>query len=186
MMIVCSLIGLVLFNFGKEVTKILAFPLLFLFFMVPVPVSIHGLVAFPLQLFATGIARTIIQALGIPVLQEGNMLYFAQTHLEVAEACSGLRSMTAFLMLSVLFAYFMAPVWWRRMLLVLSVVPLAIGANIVRITGTGILAHFFGARIARGVLHDFSGLAVFALGLGCLFLEFMLLNRGRSERRKNG
>ena len=184
-MLVCSLIGLVMFNCGKAVMKILAFPLLFLFFMVPVPVSLHGLVAFPLQLFATGIARAMIQFMGLPVLQEGNMLYFARTHLEVAEACSGLRSMTAFFMLSVLFAYFMAPVWWRRGLLVLSAVPLAIAANIVRVTGTGILAHFFGARIARGFLHDFSGLAVFALGLGCLFLEFMLLNKDRPARRKN-
>lgn len=182
-MMILSLIGLVLFNFGTTVFKILAFPLLYLIFMIPVPVSIYSLAAFPLQLFATNISYRIIQALSIPVLQEGNMLYFAQTQLEVAEACSGLRSMTAFIMISVLFAYLMNKGWGRRFILILSAIPLAIAANIIRVTGTGILAHFYGEKVARGFLHDFSGLAVFVFGLLLLYFEFMLLNRGR-ERKK--
>jgi exosortase len=176
-MIIVSLIGLVLFNFGWQIFKILAFPLCYLIFMVPVPVSIYGLIAFPLQLFATDVSHAIIQAVSIPVLQEGNMLYFVQTQLEVAEACSGLRSMMAFVMLSVLFAYIMDRGWWRRAVLVLSAIPLAIFANIVRVTGTGILAHFYGGEVARGFMHDFSGMAVFVFGLALMFLEYQALNR---------
>jgi len=176
-MIVFSLIGLVIFNFGGTVFKILAFPLLYLIFMVPVPVSIYTLVAFPLQLFATDVAHFLIQALSIPVLQEGNMLYFVQTQLEVAEACSGLRSMMAFIMLGALFAYLMQKSWPRRSVLILSAIPLAIVANIIRVTGTGILAHFYGGQVARGFLHEFSGLAVFAFGFILLLGEYMLLNR---------
>lgn len=180
-MLVSSLAGLVLFNFGSSIFKILAFPLLYLFFMVPVPISIYSLTAMPLQLFATDIARFIIQTLNIPVLQEGNMLYFAQTQLEVAEACSGLRSMTAFVMLGVLFAYLMDKGPWRQIILVLSAIPLAIFANVIRVTGTGILAHFYGKEAARGFLHEFSGMAVFVFGFILLFLEYKFLSKPATE-----
>ncbi len=179
-MIVFSLIGLILFNFGPMIFKILVFPLIYLIFMIPVPVSVYTLVAFPLQLFATNVAYVLIKAVNIPVFKEGNMLYFAQTQLEVAEACSGLRSMMAFVMLSVLFAYFMHKGWLRRGILVLSSVPMAIAVNIVRVAGTGVLAHFYGEKVARGFMHEFSGLVVFVLGLVLMFMEFVLLNKTRT------
>ena len=107
------------------------------------------------------------------------MLYFAQAQLEVAEACSGLRSMTAFIMLSFLFVYMMDKSWWKRLFIILSAIPLAIFVNLLRVTGTGILAHFYGGEVARSFLHDFSGLAVFAFGLILLFLEYLILNKLR-------
>ncbi len=179
--IVTSLIGLVLLNFGSPVFRIIAFPLIYLIFMIPVPTSIYGLVAFPLQLFASDVSAFIIGILSIPVFQEGNMLYFVQTQLEVAEACSGLRSMMAFVMLSCLFAYMMRPSWKRRFIIVLSAIPLAIFANIIRVTGTGILAHFYGDKVARGFLHEFSGLAVFAFGFVLLMGEYWLLERKKDK-----
>ena len=181
-MIVFSLIGLVLFNFGTAIFSIIMFPLFYLFFMIPVPVSIYGIVAFPLQLFATKISTLLMHVVSIPVYREGNMLYFAQTQLEVAEACSGLRSMTAFIMLSFLFAYMMKTRYWPRIAIILSAIPLALFANILRVTGTGILAHFYGSKVARGFLHEFSGLAVFALGFVLLFGEYLLLNRADSKQ----
>lgn len=182
LMIVTSLIGLVLYNYGREIFGLLKFPLIYLVFMIPIPVSIYNLVAFPLQLFATKVSHFLISLMQIPVYREGNMLYFVQTQLEVAEACSGLRSMMAFVMLSVLFAYLMRG-WGRRIILVASAIPLAIFANIVRVTGTGVLAHFYGGKVARGFLHEFSGLAVFAFGFVLLFLVYWLLNKwsGRKE-----
>lgn len=176
-MIVFSLIGLVLFTLGKAIFSVLAFPLCFLIFMVPVPDSILNLVSFPLQLFATEISAFLIQTLSIPAYREGNMLYFAQTQLEVAEACSGIRSVMSFGMLSFIFAYLMKKIWWKRILLVLSTIPLALFANIVRVTATGILAHYFGDQVARGFLHEFSGLVVFAFGFVLLLLEYMMLNK---------
>lgn len=176
-MIVFSLIGLLLFTLGKEVVTTLGFPLLFLVFMIPVPSGIQGIISFPLQLFATKIAYFLIQALSIPVHQEGNMLYFAQTQLEVAEACSGLRSIAAFTVLSVVFAYLLNKGWRRRVLLLASAVPIALFTNIIRISGTGILAHHFGSGIADGFLHQFSGLLVFVFGFVLLMAEFILLDR---------
>lgn len=175
LMIVSSLIGIVLYVYGTNIFKIIAFPLLFAFFMIPAPYSIISLVALPLQLFATNISAFVIKAVSIPVYQEGNMLYFAQTQLEVAEACSGLRSITALTMLSVLFVYLMECEVWKKIIILMSAIPIAIIANITRVTGTGILAHFFGGQVARGFLHDFSGIAVFAFGLAVLFLEAQIL-----------
>jgi exosortase len=180
-MMVSSLSGLVIFTLGKRYFKLLAFPLLFLFFMVPIPDSILGLVALPLQLFATKASTFLIQTFSIPAYREGNMLYFAQTQLEVAEACSGIRSIMSFGMLSFIFAYMMDNIWWKRIFLVLSTIPLALFVNIVRVTGTGILAHYYGAKVALGFLHEFSGLAVFALGFFLLLGEFLLLNKVRGK-----
>lgn len=181
LMIVCSLCGLVLFCCGKEVWKNFAFPLLFLFFMVPVPDSIILRVSFPLQIFATKVAHYLIQLVSIPCLRDGNMLYFAETQLEVAEACSGIRSVMAYLMLSFLFAYLMKKNWWKKVIVIFSAIPLALIANIVRVTGTGVIAHFYGGRIARGFLHEFSGIVVFIFGFMLLFIEFLFLNRKHDE-----
>ena len=176
-MIVFSLAGLILFTLGKRVFRILLFPIFFLLFMVPVPDTIVNAVAFPLQLFATKVSAGIIQFCTIPVYREGNMLYFVQTQLEVAEACSGIRSLVSLIMLSVIFMTQMRRGWLFKAIILFSAVPIALIANIFRVSGTGILAHFFGDQVARGFLHEFSGLAVFAFGLIVLFIEFSLLNR---------
>lgn len=176
-MVVTSLIGILFFTLGKAKVSTIIFPLLFLLFMVPIPDSLLQLVAFPLQLFATKISANIIAALNIPVYREGNMLTFVSTQLEVAEACSGIRSIMAYTMLSILFAYYLQGGWGKRIVLLLSAVPMALCANIVRVTGTGILAHFFGASVAKGFLHEFSGIVVFVFGLFLLGAEFVALER---------
>lgn len=177
--IVSTLIGLVIFNLGGNIFSRLAFPLLFLLFMVPVPVSIVGLVSFPLQLIVTKLSAFIISSLSIPVLVEGNMLYFANTSLEVAEACSGIRSLVSYLMLGVLFAYLMNGSMKRQLILLFSTVPLAFFANLLRVTATGILARFFGSKVARGFLHEFSGMVIFVFGFILLFVLYNLLERTR-------
>lgn len=184
LMIVFSLFGLLWSCMGWQVVRVLAFPLGFLVFMVPVPDSVLGMVSFPLQLLATKIAAGVIQFCSIPVYREGNMLYFVHAQLEVAEACSGIRSIMSLTMLSVIFAHLSGNGWWRKALLIFSAIPIAMLANILRVSGTGILAHFFGNKVARGFLHEFSGLAVFVFGLVLLFLVFNLLNRiGNSNPR---
>jgi len=176
-MLVVSLIGLIWCCLGSAMVRRLAFPLGFLFFMIPVPVTLLGMISFPLQMIATKISAGVISFCSIPVFREGNMLYFVNTQLEVAEACSGIRSIMSMIMLSFIFAYLAAPGWWRKFALILSAIPIAMLANIVRVSGTGVLAHFWGDRVARGFMHDFSGMAVFVFGLAILGMEFFLLNR---------
>ena len=183
-MIIFSLVGLMLFTFGSSIFKLMVFPFFFLLFMVPVPDSIVGFVAFPLQLFATKVSSIVIQAFSIPVYREGNMLYFVQTQLETAEACSGVRSIISLTMLSVIFVYLLDGGWIRKAILLASAVPLALSINIIRVSGTGILAHFHGEKAARGFLHEFSGIAVFAFGFIALLIEFLLLRRIGSKVSK--
>jgi exosortase len=173
-MIVCSLMGLVLFCLGKEFFRQTAFPILFLLFMIPVPEAIVNLVSLPLQLFATEVSTSLIQTFAIPAYREGNMVYFVNTQLEVAEACSGIRSLVSLAMIAVIFAHLLKKGWGISSILLLSAVPFSILANILRVTGTGVLAHTFGSKVATGFLHDISGLAVFLFGMSMLFAEYRL------------
>lgn len=183
--IVTTLAGLVIYHLGLRNFYKISFPFLFLFFMVPVPVSIITKVSLPLQLLVTKISASIIKLMSIPVYREGNMLYFANVSLEVAEACSGIRSLIAFFMLSSLFAYSSKGFLSKRLVILLSAVPLAFFVNLLRVTGTGILAHYFGGSVARGFLHEFSGIVVFWIGLVLLFIISKLFKTNTAKLKKN-
>jgi exosortase len=172
---VSAVIGIVLYNYGEKIFLSLAFPLLFLYFMIPVPVSIEAIVSFRLQLWVTQLSSAILSALSITVLQEGNILQFANCSLEVAEACSGIRSLTAYIMLGCLFGYMMRGSFIRRSMMVIIAVPLAFLVNILRVVGTGVLANYYGSHVARGFLHEFSGIAVFLVGFFLFFLIYRLI-----------
>jgi len=182
--LVLSLFGLLWCLLGNQIIRILAFPILFLLFMIPVPYSLLSLVSAPLQLIATKISAHLIGACSIPVYREGNMLYFVVTQLEVAEACSGIRSIMSLSMLAFAFGSFLRDGWKNRIVLVLLAIPIAMAANIIRIAGTGVLAHFYGDKVARGFLHEFSGIVVFAFGLVVMVGIFSLMNRKRGANVK--
>jgi exosortase len=172
---VTAINGLVLYNYGRKVYAKLVFPLLFLYFMIPVPVSIEAIVSFRLQLWVTQISSTILSLFSIAVLREGNLLHFANCSLEVAEACSGIRSLTAYIMLGCLFGYMIRGSFFRRSIMVLVAVPLAIFVNITRVVGTGILANYYGSTVARGFLHEFSGIFVFLVGFILFYLIYQIV-----------
>jgi len=171
--------GIILFLLGKEFFKALLFPLAFLIFMIPIPSVLMDRVTFPMQIFASKVAAGSLDLIGIPVLREGNIIQLANTSLEVAEACSGIRSLISLLALSVVFAYFSQNTTWKRVVLVLSTFPIAIVANAARVTGTGILAHHYGDKVAQGFFHGFSGWILFVVAFVCLFLLGALLSRGK-------
>jgi len=169
--------GIILFLLGKEFYKTLLFPLGFLIFMIPIPSVLMDRITFPMQLFASKVAARYLYLIGIPVLREGNIMQLANTSLEVAEACSGIRSLISLLALSVVFAYFSQNTTLKRVLLVLSTFPIAIIANAARVTGTGILAHHYGDKVAQGFFHGFSGWILFVVAFVCLFLLGAMLSR---------
>lgn len=176
-MMVLSIIGVILFNYGSDYFKRLVFPIIFLIFMIPIPVSVISMVSLPLRRMATDISAFLIQLTSIPTYQEGNMLYFVQTQLEVAEACSGIHSMMAMLMLCTVIVYMKPMKNTGRAILLASAIPIAMLANIVRVSGTGMLAHFYGEAVARGFLHEFSGMVVFGFGLVLLVGTYKLINK---------
>lgn len=163
-------IGLVLFFFGWARLRVVAFPIAFLVLMIPLPAIIFNQIAFPLQLLASRFGEATLTTVDIPVLREGNVLVLANTSLEVAEACSGIRSLITLLTLGIVYGYFADSRFWVRCLIALSSVPVAIVANGARVAGTGIAATYFGPAAAEGFFHEFSGwivfIAAFALMLG--------------------
>ena len=169
--LIIVLAGLVLLMLGPRALKTLLFPIAFIFFMIPLPAIVVNAVAFPLQLFAARTAEFCLFNFGIPVLREGNVIVLAGTTLEVAEACSGIRSLQALLALGTVYAYFSQRAMWKRWVLVLLSIPIAIAANAFRVSGTGVLANYWGSQAAEGFYHTFSGWLIFVVAflllLGC-------------------
>ncbi len=184
--IILVLLGMALFLLGTAVTRRLLLPIAYLLFMVPLPAIIWNKIAFPMQLFSSAITEIVIQAIGIPVFREGNVLHLAQTTLEVVDACSGLRSLTTMFALSVALAWFSGHPVWKKWMLFFAAAPIAIFANIVRLTLTAGLASVYGEKVAQGFLHDFSGLFTFIFGLALLLLVSKLLQgeAGADSSRK--
>ena len=168
--IVFLIAGTVLFAAGVDALRILAFPIAFLFLMVPPPAIIFNQIAFPLQLLASRFGEATLQALSIPVLREGNLITLANTTLEVAEACSGIRSLISLLTLGIVYGYFADPRLSIRTIIALSAVPIAIVANGLRVAGTGVAAHYYGAEAAEGFFHTFSGWVVFIVAFVLMYL----------------
>lgn len=155
--------GIVLFLFGWQHLKVLSFPIAFLLLMIPIPAIIFNQIAFPLQLLASKLGEWAISMAGIPVLREGNVLVLPSTSLEVAEACSGIRSLVSLITLGIAYGYFMDRRLWVRLLIVVSTIPVAIVANGARVAATGMAAEWIGPAAAQGFFHEFSGWIVFIL-----------------------
>ncbi len=162
--------GAILFIYGWQHLRILAFPLAFLLLMIPIPAIIFNQIAFPLQLLASRFGEVVLTIAGVPVLREGNVITLSNTSLEVAEACSGIRSLDLAadaghrlrLPASTGGAGRASPSRSRR-----SRWPSSRTA--IRVAGTGLAAHFVGPEAAQGFFHEFSGWLVFVVAFVLLF-----------------
>ena len=175
--LVFLLAGIIIFWCGREVMKLTALPVAFLFFMVPLPYIVYDAMAFPLKLFVAKYSVLSLKLMGITVLREGNIIMFPQTVLEVADACSGLRSLMSLLALAVAVAFMTLKSPGKRLILIVSALPIAILTNMLRVIVTGVLAQYYGAAAAEGFFHEFAGLAVFAVAMVLLLTESALLRR---------
>src|SRR6202167_6223009 len=162
-----SLVGMLLVLGGTALVREVAFPLLLLPFMIPIPTVVYNQITFPLQLFASRVAENLLSAIDIPVLREGNVLELASQKLSVAEACSGIRSLLSLSFLALVYAYFADRKVWMRWALFLGVLPIAILANAGRVTITGILSER-DPELARGFFHELEGFVIFAIALAML------------------
>jgi exosortase len=199
--LVLLLAGVTIYFWGWTLLRLLLVPFCLLFLALPIPAIIFNKIAFPLQLFASRCAVWSMSLLGIPVLRQGNIIElkplnsFDTKKLEVVEACSGIRSLMTLVTLAVVFAYFthspsnnspnsgkrfgfLRDYWfWRAVLLIVSAVPIAILTNAFRVSGTGVLAHYYGTGIADGFFHSFSGWAMYIVAFILLFGIGMILDR---------
>lgn len=178
------LAGIILFLFGKALLRGISVPFGYLFFMVPLPYILYDAVAFPLKLMVAKYSVMFLHALGVVVWRDGNIIMFPNIELEVADACSGMRSLFSLLALAVALAYFTQKTKVRALILALSSIPIAILANSIRVIVTGILAKHFGSKAAEGFFHEFAGLAVFAMAMAMLIGVGVLLRKAGKDDKQ--
>ena len=166
--LIIVLSGLVLFNLGPAIFKIVSFPLLFLFFMIPLPAVIFYAIAFPLQTIAAKSATLALDLLGVPVLLEGHVIHLSHTTLGVTEACSGIRSLISLLALAAAWSYLSFKGILARAVLMVSAVPITIAANSTRVILTAFIAQWFGMQYAEGFYHTFAGWIIFIVAFAGL------------------
>jgi len=171
------LAGLIWYLLGLQHLRVISFAVAYLVFMIPFPSILLDTITFPLQLFTSTVAANSLQLLGIPVLREGNIIHLASNSLEVADACSGLRSIISLLALGIIFAYFSQKFFWKRALLVLACVPIAVIVNALRVSVTGTLAHRCGMDAADGFFHGFSGFLVFGASFALMVFVGLFLSQ---------
>jgi len=174
--LVILLTGLVHTFWGKQRLRTLMFPLLLLATMVPPPVIVYNQLAAPMQLFASAVSTRIAQFCGVSVFQDGNVIQLATTTLGVEEACSGLRALSALIVMALLLGFAQCRRPLTRVLLLALAFPIAIFVNVLRVAGTAILADY-NAELAMGFYHTFSGWLVFLLGIAFVFGTSYVLRR---------
>jgi exosortase len=173
--------GLVVYFLGWSSFREAFFPWAFLILMIPIPALILNQITFPLQVLASKVAAGVLPFFGVPVLREGNVIILPAMALEVAEACSGIRSLLSLTTLAIIYGYFMEARLWIRIALALASVPIAVAANSIRIVGTGLLVQYWDPSKGEGFFHAFSGWLIFVVSLAMLILVHKLL--GLFERK---
>jgi exosortase len=163
--LVMLLAGCILFLYGRAWLRVISFPLGFLLLMVPPPALLFNQIALPLQLFASQVAEVALRACGVPILRDGNVLELVGMRLEVAEACSGIRSIVALFAFALALDHLSGSTWPRQVGLVAATVPIAILANAGRVVATGFAAQVWGPAVADGALHTVAGALVFVSGV---------------------
>ncbi|HKI18618.1 MAG TPA: exosortase/archaeosortase family protein [Isosphaeraceae bacterium] len=170
--------GLFAILFGSLALRRYWFAFFFLIFMIPLPVALYSMIASPLQLLASRVAATVMNASGVPVLRDGNKMTLpGGTQLFVAEACSGVRQLTGFLALTTAVAYLSTRPIWYRIVVIMSAFPIALSANIARVVLTGFVMHFLNPQYASGAFHTLEGLLMMGFGLLLLNLECWVLHQ---------
>lgn len=168
--IVLTLGALVLMVAGWRVLRRVAWVLLFLFLMFPLPGRIHNMVSDPLQRLATTGSVFLLEAFGVPVTQQGNIVMLNDSiPMAVAEACSGLRMLTAFIIVAAFIAYMVKRPRWQKAVLLASSIPVAVVSNMIRIMATGIIMLYVSVEIGEKFFHDFAGLVMMPAAVSLIF-----------------
>ncbi|NIP41918.1 MAG: exosortase/archaeosortase family protein [candidate division Zixibacteria bacterium] len=178
---VTLLFSLSLYMFGWPFTRKIWFAFFFMLFMIPIPYVIYYSLTFPMQLFASKISTNILNLIDLPLIRQGNIIHIPNYSMEVAEACSGIRSLFSLLALGALYAYFTQPNKIKAVILFLSTIPIAIAGNVFRITVTALGAHLISTEFAEGPLHEVSGMIVFVFSLLLLLIFGAILKWKKPE-----
>ncbi|HKU25647.1 MAG TPA: exosortase A [Candidatus Sulfotelmatobacter sp.] len=171
------LAGFVVLFGGWNFFRALLFPWAFLFLMIPIPAIIFNQITFPLQILASKLAAATLPLFGVPVLRQGNVMTLASQVLQVAEACSGIRSLMSLVTLAIIYGYLMERRLWIRYVLALAAVPVAVVANAFRIISTGLMVQYWDPDKAEGYFHTSWGWIVFVVSLVLLYAVHGIIHK---------
>ncbi len=179
--------SLSLLHMGWKKLKTIIFPLILSLGMFPLPEFIHGRLTLNLKLLSSQFGVFLMQLMGMTAYRSGNIIDLDFTKLQVVDACSGLRFFIPLVIMGILIAYFFHKIWWKRIVLVLSTIPIAVLINGLRIFSVGFLYQFWGKAAAEGFFHDFSGWVILTVSLAFLYLESFILKRlcGKETERQS-
>jgi exosortase len=169
--ILLVLAGIIIYCAGWSFFRAVMFPWALLILMIPLPAIVFNQLTFPLQLLASKLASELLPLCNVPVLREGNVINLPSMPLEVAEACSGVRSLMSLTTMAVIYGTLTDNSVLRRITLALAAIPIAVAANAFRIFGTGLLVQYWDPDKALGFFHEFSGWVIFVFSL-LLLLSF--------------
>lgn len=175
--VLLALFGLVVYYRGWRQARVWWLPFALLLVTIPIPAVVLNTVTLPLQLLASRVAVALLQFRHVPAELAGNIIILPGTQLFVAEACSGLRSISALAAMSLLMGGTLLTSFRGRAILLLSTLPAALAANALRVFVTGYLVYFVGPQAAEGMLHQSAGIGVFLLALGFVAAFMSLLRR---------
>ncbi len=174
---VTVLFGLCFYLWGRGIVRHTWFEVCFLLFMIPVPYVIYFAATFPMQALASKITVFGLNLIGMTVVRQGNMIHLPGYSLEVAEACSGMRSLVSLLALGALYAHTTQHRLAAKITLFVSTVPIAIVANVFRVFVTSLLAYVVTDEVTKEPMHSIMGLSVFVVAFIMLFIEGAILRR---------
>jgi len=176
------IVGLAITLLGIRGAKVIAFPLGYLLTAIPLPTFINANLSSQLQLWSSSLGVGCLQLVGVMAFREGNVIDLGPVQLQVVEACSGIRYLLPLTSLALLCAYLFKDRMWKRVVLVLSAIPISILINGFRIGMIGVLVELYGKGAAEGFYHLFEGWVIFMVSLGLLILEMGLLGRVGASR----
>jgi exosortase len=182
--LVMLLAGIVWTLCGRAMLREMRFAILVLLLAIPIPAVLFNQITFPLQLLASRMASAILPLFGVPVLRDGNIIQLPSMQLEVAEACSGIRSLMSLFAVAIFYGYFLERSTARRVVLALAAIPIAVFANAARIVGTGLCVQYWNPDKAVGFFHEFSGWLMFIVSLCCLYAVHTLMRLKTPSGRK--
>ncbi|HSL05681.1 MAG TPA: EpsI family protein [Nitrospiraceae bacterium] len=179
------IVGLVIASIGVRGVRAIVFPLSYLLTCIPLPVFFYANLSSQLQLWSSALGVGCLQLVGVTAFRDGNVIDLGPVQLQVVEACSGIRYLLPLISLALLCGYFFKDRMWKRVVLVLSSIPISIVVNGFRIGMIGVLVEWYGQGTAEGFYHLFEGWLLFMASLGLLIMEMWLLSRFGTKRDRS-
>lgn len=170
-------IGATGFLLGREALRHVLFPAAFLIFLVPPPLFFIDMLTSPLKAMVASVSESLLRFAGYTVSRNGNICFIGDYSIIVGDACSGLRSLISLMAVGAIYAYLQKISNLKRFVLFLSIIPIAISANIIRFLLFALITYYFGEAAGQGFFHNFSGILLFVIALISLVILDALIDR---------